>query len=77
VPDGQPVIGPIGPEGSFVVGALAGFGAMMAAGAGRLAASWLAGDRPTALMGALAPARFDDPAYRREIREGRIGTGEL
>jgi glycine/D-amino acid oxidase-like deaminating enzyme len=77
MPDGQPVVGPIGPEGSFVVGALAGFGAMMAAGAGRLAASWLAGDRPTALMGALAPARFDDPAYRREIREGRIGTGEL
>ena len=77
VPDGQPVIGPVGPEGSFVVGALAGFGAMMAAGAGALAAAWLVADPPTEVMRALAPGRLDAAAYRRAIREGSVGTGEL
>jgi glycine/D-amino acid oxidase-like deaminating enzyme len=77
VPDGQPVIGPLGPDGSAIVGALAGFGAMMACGAGALAAAWLMGDEPTPLMRALAPARFEDSSARAAIREGRVGTGEL
>ena len=77
VADGQPVIGPIGPEGSFVVGAMAGFGAMMAAGAGDLAAAWIAGDAPSAPMRAFQPARFEDPAYRLEFESGRVATGEL
>jgi glycine/D-amino acid oxidase-like deaminating enzyme len=77
VPDGQPVIGPLGPEGSFIAGAMAGFGAMMAAAAGDIAAAWLVGDRPTEQMQAFSPARFTDDAYLAEIAAGRIATGEL
>jgi glycine/D-amino acid oxidase-like deaminating enzyme len=77
VPDGQPVIGPLGPEGSFIVGAMAGFGAMMAAGAGDLAAAWLAGEAPTAAMRAFSPGRFLDDAHLARIRSGAFATGEL
>jgi glycine/D-amino acid oxidase-like deaminating enzyme len=76
-PDGQPLIGRVGPEGSFIVGALAGFGAMMGAGVGELAAAWLAGDPPTPQMLAFAPDRFDDADYLADIATGRIPTGEL
>lgn len=77
VPDGQPVIGRLGLEGSYVVGAMAGFGAMMAAGAGDLAAAWVTGDVPTEAMRAFSPARLRDEAYLADIRSGRIATGEL
>jgi glycine/D-amino acid oxidase-like deaminating enzyme len=76
-PDGEPLIGRVGPEGSFVVGALAGFGAMMAAGIGELAAAWIMGDPATPQMGAFAPDRFEDPAYVADIATGKIPTGEL
>ncbi len=46
-PDGLPLIGPLGPDGAFIVGGMAGFGTMMAAAAGELGAAWvLGGDRP-------------------------------
>ena len=77
VPDGQPLVGPLGPEGSFIVGALAGFGAMMAAGAGDVLASWLLGEAPSERMRAFAPRRFEDPAYLAAIRQGGLQTGEL
>jgi glycine/D-amino acid oxidase-like deaminating enzyme len=75
-PDGQPLIGP-SRAGSFVVAGLAGFGAMMATGAGALAAAWLLGDEPTPLMRAFDPARFSDARHVEAIEAGRIATGEL
>lgn len=82
--DGQPLIGPIPtasrssePSGSYVVAGLAGFGAMMAAGAGAVAAAWLAGDESTPLMRAFDPARLADPAYVQAMDDGRVPTGEL
>ena len=77
VPDGQPVIGRIGPEGSCIVGAMAGFGAMMAAGVGELATAWIAGDAPTRQMLAFAPDRFVDADYLADIATGKVATGEL
>ncbi|MDD9925240.1 MAG: FAD-dependent oxidoreductase [Rhodospirillaceae bacterium] len=38
-----PLIGPMGVEGAFVVGALSGFGTMAACAAGKLCAAWVAG----------------------------------
>jgi glycine/D-amino acid oxidase-like deaminating enzyme len=76
-PDGQPLIGRVGPEGSFIVGALAGFGAMMAPGVGELAATWIAGDQPTRQMLAFAPDRLEDAEYLADIATGRMPTGEL
>ena len=58
-----PLIGPAGPDGSFVVGALSGFGTMAACAAGYLVAALATGaDVPgyTALLGL---ARYEDPGF--------------
>ena len=39
-----PLIGPVGPPDSYVVGALSGFGSMTACAAGRLGAAWVGGN---------------------------------
>lgn len=76
--DGRPLIGPLDADGAFVVGGLAGFGAMMACAVGELAAGWILDGRPsTALASAFDPRRFRHPGYAREIRAGAGPTGEL
>lgn len=76
--DGRPLIGPLDADGAFIVGGLAGFGAMMACAAGELAAGWILDGRPsTALATAFDPRRFRHPGYVREIRAGVGPTGEL
>jgi len=87
-PDGLPLIGPVGgdaPSGFHTVSGLAGFGAMMAAAAGELAAGWILGrtaGMPTDGAGrldgrAFDPRRFDDPVHREANRSGGGTTGEL
>lgn len=76
-PDGLPLIGPSGPSGAYTVSGLAGFGAMLAPGAGELAAGWLLGEASTEAAAALDPRRFDghDPST---LHAGdRATTGEL
>ena len=41
--DNLPLIGPLGPEGLFTIGALAGYGTMTACAAGELCAQWMTG----------------------------------
>ena len=74
--ENRPLVGPTGVSGSYVVGALSGFGLMAACGAGELAALH-------ALEGLLpeyAPAfsleRYDDPGYLAEI-EAQQDVGQL
>lgn len=67
--ENRPLIGPMGPTGSFVVGALSGFGIMAACAAGELAALHLTGrDLPT-YAPSFALDRYEDPDYRHEIVE--------
>jgi glycine/D-amino acid oxidase-like deaminating enzyme len=67
--ENRPLIGPMGPAGSFVVGALSGFGIMAACAAGELAALHLTGrDLPT-YAPSFAMARYEDADYRREIAD--------
>lgn len=87
-PDGLPLIGPVGggPQGLLTVSGLAGFGAMMAAAAGELAAEWIT-RTPSGASGGLEldeperaafdPRRFEDAAYLAQILRGSIPTGEL
>jgi glycine/D-amino acid oxidase-like deaminating enzyme len=42
-PDELPIIGRLGVEGAYVVGALAGFGGMVGCAAGEIAAAWITG----------------------------------
>ncbi len=58
-----PLIGRSGPDGSFVCGALSGYGVMAACAAGELAALHVTGGALPAYAAAFDPARYDDPAY--------------
>ena len=58
-----PLVGPAGPDGSFVVGALSGFGTMAACAAGYLAAALAAGAEVPDYTGLLGLARYDDPEF--------------
>ncbi|MDE2790770.1 MAG: FAD-binding oxidoreductase [Paracoccaceae bacterium] len=57
-PENWPLIGSIGVDGAFVVGALSGFGTMAACAAGALCASVIAGRESFGYAGALSPARY-------------------
>ncbi|MDP6804775.1 MAG: FAD-binding oxidoreductase [Rhodospirillales bacterium] len=68
-PENWPLIGPMGPAGAFVVGALSGYGTMAAAAAGSLCAGWIAGaELPDHAM-ALSLARYADEALMAELGE--------
>ena len=56
-----PLIGPAGPDGSFVVGALSGFGTMAACAAGYLAAALATGADVPDHAGLLGLSRYEDP----------------
>ena len=58
-----PLIGPAGPDGSFVVGALSGFGTMAACAAGHLAAATATGAGVPDYAGLLGLGRYDDPGF--------------
>ena len=58
-----PLIGPAGPDGIFVVGALSGFGTMAACAAGYLAAALAVGAEVPDYTGLLGLARYDDPEF--------------
>lgn len=61
--ENRPLIGPVGPEGSYVVGALSGYGVMAAPGAGELAARHVVGAELPAYAEAMLASRFGGPGY--------------
>jgi glycine/D-amino acid oxidase-like deaminating enzyme len=61
--ENRPLIGPVGPRGSFVAGALSGYGVMAAPAAGELAARHALGLELPDYSRFLAPDRYTDPAY--------------
>ena len=62
-PDNRPLIGPSGPAGSVVCGAMSGFGVMIAAAAGELAALHATNSPLPEYASAFHPGRFDDADY--------------
>lgn len=75
--ENRPLVGPLGPRGSFVVGALSGFGVMASQGAAELAACHLTGDALPPFADAFRLERYDDPASRRLLEGGGGGRGQL
>ncbi len=61
--ENRPLIGPVGPRGSFVMGAFSGYGIMAACGAAEILAAHIGGSALPAYAAAFHPARYDDPAY--------------
>jgi sarcosine oxidase, subunit beta len=74
--ENRPLVGPAGPEGFVVCGALSGFGVMAAAGAGELAALHATGSPLPGYAPAFLLSRYDDPAYLEEISQV-ADTGQL
>jgi glycine/D-amino acid oxidase-like deaminating enzyme len=62
-----PLIGPCGSSGSFVVGALSGFGSMSACAAGAIGAAWIAGGDLPDYATQLGLARYEDKKLMAEL----------
>jgi glycine/D-amino acid oxidase-like deaminating enzyme len=62
-----PLIGPMGPDGAYVVGALSGFGSMSACAAGKLCAAWVCGDALPDYATDLSLARYEDTALMSKL----------
>lgn len=71
-----PVIGPLGVEGAYSVGALSGFGTMVSCAAGELIAAWVAGSELPAYAQKLSLARYDDPTHVASLDSMQL-DGEL
>jgi glycine/D-amino acid oxidase-like deaminating enzyme len=74
--ENQPLIGPLQVEGSWVVGALSGYGLMASMAAGELLALHLLGKELPGYALAFHPDRYRDPAYLAEINKWEH-TGQL
>ncbi|MFQ3681932.1 NAD(P)/FAD-dependent oxidoreductase [Roseiflexus sp.] len=74
--ENRPLIGPVGPRGSFVLGALSGYGIMAACGAAELLAAHISGSALPTYAAAFHPARYDDPGYCVRL-DAWVDTGQL
>jgi glycine/D-amino acid oxidase-like deaminating enzyme len=61
--ENRPLIGRLPVEGAFVIGALSGFGLMVACAAGELVAEYVIGETLPSYATAFALERYQDPAY--------------
>ena len=62
--ENRPLVGRLPIEGSYIIGALSGFGVMAACGAGDLLASQVIGAAPPPYAPAFALERYADPEYQ-------------
>jgi glycine/D-amino acid oxidase-like deaminating enzyme len=72
-PENRPLIGPMQTEGTFVVGALSGFGVMAAAAAGELVAKHVTRTNLPGYADAFRVTRYDDPTYLEAMAESDSG----
>jgi glycine/D-amino acid oxidase-like deaminating enzyme len=73
--ENRPLIGPCGPEGLTVVCGFSGFGVMVAAGAGDLAARHISGATLPSYADDFLLSRYERPEYLAEIDQ--LGSGQL
>ena len=62
--ENRPLIGSMGAEGAWVIGALSGYGLMASSAAGELLASQIAGEEPPEYARWFYLDRYDDPEYQ-------------
>jgi glycine/D-amino acid oxidase-like deaminating enzyme len=75
--DNRPLVGPLGPPGSYVLAALSGYGIMASQGAAELLAAQITGAELPEWGGAFSPRRFSDPAYLERLEGWDAGLGQL
>jgi glycine/D-amino acid oxidase-like deaminating enzyme len=74
--ENRPLIGPLPVPGAYVLGALSGFGLMVAPAAGELLAAHLTGSSLPPYAPAFALERYQDPQYQ-ALLENWGSTGQL
>ncbi|CUX48593.1 FAD dependent oxidoreductase [Agrobacterium tumefaciens str. Cherry 2E-2-2] len=68
-----PLIGPSGPEGAFVAGALSGFGTMAACMSGSICADWVMGGELVPYAKILTTDRYSEPDFAADLSGGSRG----
>lgn len=74
--ENRPLIGPMGVEGAYIIGAVSGYGIMSACGAGELLAAHVTGQRLPSYATAFAPSRYEDAEYMK-LLENWSENGQL
>ncbi len=74
--ENRPLVGPLSVQGAYVCAAFSGFGLMAAPAAAELLAAQITGGVLPSYAPAFALARYDDPAYQRQLANWG-STGQL
>jgi glycine/D-amino acid oxidase-like deaminating enzyme len=74
--ENRPLVGSIGVEGAYVIGAVSGYGIMSACGVGDLLATHISGGELPLYAKAFELSRYDDPEYQKKL-ETWGDTGQL
>jgi glycine/D-amino acid oxidase-like deaminating enzyme len=74
--ENRPLVGPMGVDGSYVIGAVSGYGIMSACGVGELLASHVTGSELPSYAKAFELTRYRDPEYLKKL-ETWGDTGQL
>jgi glycine/D-amino acid oxidase-like deaminating enzyme len=74
--ENRPLVGPLPVEGTYVIGALSGFGIMAASAAGELLAAHVTGSELPHYAPAFALGRYEDPDYR-HLLENWGASGQI
>ena len=62
-----PLVGPTRVDGSYIIGAVSGYGIMSACGVGELLAAHVTGSELPKYASAFELSRYDDPAYKKKL----------
>ena len=65
--ENRPLVGPLGVDGTYVIGAVSGYGIMSACGAGELLASHITGSNLPSYSNDFLLSRYDDPEYQKKL----------
>jgi glycine/D-amino acid oxidase-like deaminating enzyme len=68
-PENRPLVGPMGIEGAYVIGALSGYGIMSSCGAGELLASHVMGAKLPSYAPAFQLSRYLDSEYTKQLEQ--------
>lgn len=74
--ENRPLVGPMGVEGAFVIGALSGYGIMSACGVGNLLAAHVTGSELPSYAPAFALSRYEDSDYTKKLEDWKE-SGQL
>ncbi len=69
--ENRPLVGPLGVDGAYLIGAVSGYGIMSACGVGDLLAAHITGTELPSYAKGLALARYADPEYQKRLENWR------